>query len=283
MGRRNPRDSLRSSRGLVLIVLLAATPARAEDEREVTVGMAGRIDQIVLPGPELEAKPNEDRKLPIVLRVAATYPHGTAFRYDLVYYGLEPGAFDLKDYLRRKDASSTADLPALPVTIRALLPPGQILPSPLEVKAAPALGGYRTALLVGGILWCGGLAAILFVGRRKKQQQRAAAKRPLTLADRLRPLVEQAMAGTLTPVHRAELERTLLAFWRERLALADVKPAEAFAQLRQHAEAGPLLRCLEEWLHRPEPATAVDVHELLAPYRSSGTLASSATSRAGVV
>jgi len=253
---------------LLLMLMLGAAPLRAEDQREVTVGMAGRIDQIVLPGPELEVKPNEDRKSPIVLRIAATYPHGTAFRYDLVYYGLEPGAFDLKDYLRRKDGSLTADVSKLPVTIRATLPPGQILPHALEVQAAPALGGYRTALLVGGVVWCLGLAALLFVGRRRKMQTAAAPARPLTLADRLRPLVEGAMAGTLNAVDRAELERTLLAFWRERLALADAKPAEAFAQLREHAEAGLLLRCLEDWLHRPAPALAIDVSELLAPYRA---------------
>ena len=25
-----------------------------------------------------------------------SYPHGSAFRYDFVYYGLEPGTYDLK-------------------------------------------------------------------------------------------------------------------------------------------------------------------------------------------
>src|SRR5262249_48303797 len=71
------------------VILLLAAVARAEDKRTTTVGMPARIDQLVLPGPELEAKPVEG-KAPIVLRVVATYPHGTAFRYDLVYYGLDP-------------------------------------------------------------------------------------------------------------------------------------------------------------------------------------------------
>jgi hypothetical protein len=250
---------------ILIPLVLGGGPARAEDQRETTVGMPARIDQLVLPGTELEVKPNEDRRSPMVLRIVSAYPHGTAFRYDLAYYGLDAGTFDLKDYLRRKDASSAADLPALKVTIRATLPPGQILPNPLETRSGPALGGYRLALWLGGGLWCAGLLAILFVGRRRKAAT-AALSRPLTVAERLRPLVEQAMAGTLSAPARAELERTLLAFWRQRLGLADAKPAEAFALLREHAEAGPLVRQLEIWLHRPGTGAAIDVSALLRPY-----------------
>src|SRR5262245_22427723 len=73
---------------------------RAEDRRTSTVGMPARIDQIVLPGTELEVKPLEGRRAPVVLRIVSVAPHGTAFRYDLEYYGLEKGTFDLKNELR---------------------------------------------------------------------------------------------------------------------------------------------------------------------------------------
>ena len=63
--------------------------------------------------PSWRSKPLDDRRAPVVLRIVDVYPHGTAFRYDLEYYGLEPGTFDLRDYLRRKDGSSTADLPPI--------------------------------------------------------------------------------------------------------------------------------------------------------------------------
>jgi hypothetical protein len=248
-------------------VLLLAAPLRAEDRRGSTVGMPARIDQLVLPGTELEARPLDDPKAPIVLRIVATYPHGTAFRYDLVYYGLEPGTFDLKDYLRRKDGSSTKDLPAIPVTIEPLLPPGQILPNELQARGSPWLGGYRLALVVGGVLWGLGLLAILFVRRRKKGEVHAAGVRALTLADRLRPLVERAMAGSLSQTERADLERILLAYWRRRLRLGDERPTEAFARLRGHPEAGPLLQRLEDWLHRPGPNAPVDLTALLRPYK----------------
>jgi hypothetical protein len=122
-------------------------------------------------------------------------------------------------------------------------------------------------LIVGGVSWLLGLLAILWFGRRRKAATAAADAKPLTVADRLRPLVEAAIAGKLTHKQRAELERTLLAFWRRRLGLEKQKPAEAMALLRAHPEAGQLLEQLEIWLHRPGTAEAVNVTALLRPYQ----------------
>lgn len=250
----------------VLIALAASSPARGEDQRSPSVGVAARIDQLVLPGPELEAKPLRDRESPIVLRVAETYPHGSAFRYDLVYYGLDPGKYDLRDYLRRKDGTPAEGLPPIPVEIRAILPPGQVEPNRLVIERSPSLGGYRVLLGIAGFAWIAGLAAILLLGRRRRATV-AASARPLTLADRLRPLVEAARNGTLGPGQHAELERMLIGYWRRRLGLVEAAHARAIAALREHPEAGPLLRKLEDWLHRPGRAEAVDVNALLEPFR----------------
>ncbi len=251
---------------LAAAVLVPGGPLRAEDRRESTVGMPARIDQIVLPGSELKVGPPEDRRAPVVLRIARRFPHGSAFRYDLVYHSLEPGTFDLRDYLRRKDGSSVADLPPLRVTIKPVLPPGQVLPNELEARPSRLLAWYRPALIAGGVLWVVVLVAILLVGRRRRGGA-GTGPQPLTLADRLRPLVEGAMTGSLTQAQRADLERTLLAYWRRRLGLGDRKPADTFAVLRAHPEAGPLLERLEAWLHRPGRAGDVDVGALLSPYR----------------
>ena len=230
--------------------------------------MTGRFENLVLPGTELEAKPLADRKAPVVLRIIAVYPHGTAFRYDLEYFGLEPGSHDLRDSLRRKDGSPAADLPPIPVKVNAVRPPGQVLPNDLKGEPGPRLGGYRLLMIGLGVVWGVGLVAILlsfFFPRRARAT--AAARRPVTLADRLRPLVEGAVAGKLSPGELADLERSLMAYWRKRLRLEKEAPAEAIAVLRGHKDAGPLLNRLEEWLHRPGSSGAVDVGGLLAPYR----------------
>ena len=233
--------------------------------KQVSIGISKRIEQLVLPGPELEAVPL-DSKSPIVLRVAATWPHGTDFfRYDLEYYGLEAGRYDLAQYLKHKDGTPVAGLPEIPVVIEALLPAGQVQPNPLEPGALPGLGGYQTTMIVLGVVWVLGLAAILFLGRRRKQAAREQA-RPRTLAEELRPLVESALAGRLTRSERARLELRLVEYWRRKLSLEERAAQDLLVELRAHPEAGALLRSLEDWLHRPDPPEQVDLARLLAPY-----------------
>jgi hypothetical protein len=233
---------------------------------ETNIGISGRILQLVLPAPELEAVPLDSHS-PIVLRVLATWPHGTDFRYDLEYYGLEAGRYDLAQYLKHKDGTPATNLPGIPVTVAALLPEGQVQPNTLEPTALPHLGGYQKTLIALGIVWVVGLAAILFLGRRRAQAARERA-RPRTLAEELRPLVEDALAGRLSRSDRARLELRLVEYWRRKLALVDRPPQELIVELRAHPQAGALLRSLEDWLHRPDPPAEVDLARLLAPYEN---------------
>jgi hypothetical protein len=247
----------------------ASLPGALAPRPATTVGMPAKIEQLVLPGTELEAKPIEDRRTPVVLRIVNSYAHGSAFRYDIVYYGLEPGEFDLKDSVRRKDGSPITDLPSIPVKIEPVLPPGQIEPHRLALAPSPYLGGYRLLLIAGALVWTAGLVAILLAGRRKRDQAILAAIKPVTLADRLKPLVEKALAGTLNQGQHAELERLLIGYWRKRLKLERCAPAEFMPLLRDHDEAGPLFLRLEDWLHRPAgTAEPVDLSALLEPYQS---------------
>jgi hypothetical protein len=256
-----------------LLVVLAASfavqVARAQaPEYESTVGMPVSIEGVVLPGTELAADELRDRKSPVVLRVARVYPHGTAFRYDFEFTGLEPGTYDLRDHLLRKDKSPRGDLPPIVVKVNPVLPPGQVLPNQLEIESGPRVGGYRTLVIVLVAAWVVGLVLLIasfFFPRRKHAE--TASDRPVSLAERLRPLVEGAVAGKLSRPELASLERALLAFWRKRLRLESAEPAAAMEAMRKHSNAGPLLAQLETWLHRPGPPAAVDVPALLAPYR----------------
>src|SRR5258707_14791126 len=90
---------------LLLTLLPSGFPQSADDRPATLVGMRGHMDGVVLPGPELEVRPLEDSQAPFVLRITAVYAHGTAFRYDFVYYALEPRTYDLTQYLRPKDGS----------------------------------------------------------------------------------------------------------------------------------------------------------------------------------
>ncbi len=237
---------------------------------ETTVGMRGRIEELPLPGSPLRAVDVEDpQKADAIVRVIEVLPHGTAFRYTLEVTPLVAGRLDLRDHLEREDGTTTDDLPELLVEVRAVLPFTQVEPNALELTDPDRVGGYRAWQIAAAVFWVAGLLAILFVGRRRRQARDDGKRQTvLTLADRLRPLVEAARTETLDPGGRAELERLILAHWRQRRNLEGVKAAEAIATLRRDPEAGALLFKLEEWLHSPVTTDSVDVASLLEPYRN---------------
>ncbi len=220
-----------------------------------------------LPGTLLVPKPVVP-KMPILLRIADSRPHGTLIAYDFRYIGLEPGRHDLRNYLVRSDGSPTNDLPSLPVVIASVLPPGHdglLIPTP--PSAGRRLGGYRVALVTVAILWV--LLLIPFL-KRTHAVGSAPANPPTStpaLADQLRPLIERAATGRLDTGGKARLEMLVLGHWREQLHLEHLSPAQSLTQLRGHPEGGVILRLLEDWLHRRPSQQAVDLEPLLAPYR----------------
>ena len=180
-------------------------------------------------------------------------------------YGLEPGRYDLRDYLRRKDGSPAKDLPAIPVAIEPVLPPGP---------------GRAASAGPGSFAVPGRLSAHR-PDRGNRLERRPARDRCSSVADGV-PRPRRSRAGRrrwpiasgrwstprwpaqLSSGQQAELERLLIGYWRRRLNLEQAAPARFMAVLRDHEEAGPLLRQLEDWLHRPAgTAGPVDVAALL--------------------
>ena len=248
--------------------LLAAAPARGQkrDERTAVVGMRAVVEQVVLPGTELAPAPTT-LKAPLALRVLRTWPHGEMLRYDFEWTALEPGRYDLAKALVRKDGSALLGLPEVWVEATSVLPKDAREVSEPEPVAPQRLDGYARLQWTLGALWGVGLLAILFVGRPRRAAAVAAAAPP-PLADRLRPLCEAVARGDASSGAKAELERLLVAFWRERLGLGGQKADAAIAAVKAHAEAGALLRAVELWLHAPAPQAPADLPALLAPYRA---------------
>lgn len=269
----------RTRRVALLAMLLAIAPLAAaqegpsaaaeQNECDTTVGRAALIEGLVLPAPQLEVKPPADPEEPFVLRIVEAAPHGSYFRYDLEYYALEPGEYNVLDYLQGVDGSSTAELPPHRVSVGEYLPRGQhVTPHPPDAGEVPFLGGYRMWMAIAAVVWFVVAVAIVLVGRKKDPAAKVQTTTPRTLADRLRPAIEAAMAGRLDERELAELERVMVAFWRERLGLEEMPAAEAIRQMKAHPQGGELLRQLERWLHQPGQREQVDVATLLAPYRN---------------
>lgn len=255
---------------MTCLIVSSISVASDSDPFKASVGMSQTIEEVILPGSELEVIPIQDQQ-PFVLRITEAFAHGTAFRYHFVYYGLEPGEYDLTNYLQRKDGTELGEMPALKVNVAGVLPPGQVRPHELPAPEVPRIGGYQLLLGIAAVVWVIGLALLLRSSRRSVSEETAHAAQPKTLADQLQPLVEAAADGSLEDSQRAELERLLLAYWRRKLDVRELSPADAIAALKANPEAGPLLRQLEEWLHHPNPTTTVDIAQLLKPYANVTT------------
>lgn len=248
---------------------LAKAPAQKTNAPPgaIPVGMEGSRMK-VLPGDKLEAAPVGD-KSKIILRIHDVFPHGTDKRYDLRYFGFVPGEYDLAKFLRHADGTAPTNLPPIPVRIRGILPEdhdGKLIE---DKSGGVSLPGSYTAWLIGlGVVWFIAAWPLFLLGRKRKTPLGQAQDEGPDLAERLRPLVEQAANGTLDIDGRARLERMIFSHWRERLGLpGDGDLAELHQQLKKHDEAGPLLRGLEDWLHRPPGTATVDIAALLEPYR----------------
>ena len=254
---------------LVIALLLAVTAAAAPSP----LGRVQVVKDQFLPGPELQTRPGDGRE-PVVLRITAVYPQGTAgFRYDLSWSGLEPGKYDLTKFLVPAAGAAPVPLPAVMVEAAGVLPagpPGE-LPDP-GAPELPSIGGYRFWLPVGITLWVvAGGTFFYLIRRRGSSATLTAAPAGLTLAQRLEPMLQRALAGPLETSEKAELERLVIAFGRERLGLTDAATPAVWQSLREDAATGAWLRTLEDWLHRrsPVPPTREELTDLLGRITST--------------
>lgn len=238
-----------------------------ENNLKVSVGMSGFAKQVVLPGSELTTKEVDPRRTPIALRIDKVFPHGDVYRYDLTFFGLEPGKHDLTDYLIRKDGSSTEELPSINVVVNSILPSGQFAPSEPPKGFVAKIGGYYLVIILAAVVWIGGLMAILFWGRGKKQQADSTDDSgSVSEVDQIRTLIDAAITdGEFSAEQKADLDMRVLNFWRTRRSITDLSVADAMTQLKTDEQAGPLLNGLERWLYSREAPSQSEITDLLKP------------------
>jgi len=252
-------------RFLAIIVLLVSAAFAAEDPHALGVEEGSRI---LLERGDYIPRPLDDRT-PLIVRLGDVKQVGGHFEYRFHFIGFEPGEYRLADYLMHPDGSPANELGDRTFRVHTILPvdhDGSL--TPYVPGVVPWFGGYRMVLIALGIVWVLGWIALAWFGRRRRKEEIVAATPPPPgFAERLRPYVEAAANGTLDPRGKAELERLLTAYWRDRLHVPEQRMADELTQLRKHAEAGELIRSLERWLHRPGGVSPEEIELLLAPYR----------------
>ena len=246
----------------------ASVSAKIEgDSRvEVSVGMSGFVKQVVFSGSELTVREVDPRRSPVAVRIDDVYPHGDDFRYDLTFFGLEPGTHNLTEYLALKDGGSVEDLAPIMITVKSILPTDQFAPSEPKLGLMARVGGYYTMMILAIVLWVAGLLAILFWGRRRKEVKVGDARAGVSEVDQIRLLVDQAMdSGELSSEQKADLDMRVLTFWRTRRDLSGLAVADSLVKLKQDEQAGPLLKGLEKWFYSRSAPTRDEIVTLLNP------------------
>jgi hypothetical protein len=258
---------------LAVIVLSLAGPMGAVAATRAvsgpqSIGIEGQAI-IALPSADYQVKPLDDRT-ELILRIERIERSGGQNRYHFHYIGLEPGAYRIADYLIRPDGSRPEELGNERLEVRALLPEehdGKL--TSFVARPFPFIGGYRGALMALAIVWVAGLVGFRIVGRKKVVATTPEVIPSPTFAERLRPLVEAAASRQLTVEEKASLERLLMGYWRDKLALDEARMADMLLRLKAHGEAGAILRAIERWLHQARGGTAMaEINSLLEPYRT---------------
>lgn len=252
---------------LSVFAILGAMPAEpmAEATRGITGHVTIEVDQGMLRG-----RPDLNLDSPLLVRIAAVRvrPEGGSI-FDLEFLGTEPGEFDLREVLVFSDGASANQLAPIPIRIVSHLEDNAASDLAMTVPPASTLrGGYVTLLIVIGVAWI--LIPIIVIIRKllRPLPVPILEQREPSLAEQLAPLVEAAADRSLTIPEQARLELLLYWYWQAQLQLDDARP-EAVARLRQHKDAGQLLRTVESWLHDPDSSTPTrdDIKKLLQPYR----------------
>ena len=268
---------LRLLTGLLLTAFVFVLPGhvalQAQDPlSQSSVGIEGHF-HFKWSGEALEVAPIPEDS-PVLVRIAAVTmdtQNNNQANYDIRWLALLPGDHDLSVFFRHGE-NRPADLPAMMVNADSLLGSdheGNL--ANLPGTLSPVIDFPAWVLWAVAGFWLVLPLIILIVLRwMRPPPPPPVVEVVLTIADKLRPYVDQALAGDLNSEGKAALERLLLAFWRDDLNLGSFRHAEALQAMRRHEVAGELIVAIEHWLHSGKETNAdtEEVEKLLQPYKS---------------
>ena len=284
----------RSTRMMIAVVItsMLAAVVCAQDALDsggvrtvVKRGLTGEI-MFTYEGPALQADPHQDLSAPMLLRLERSERDPTI--YTARFIGSIKGDYDLRSLIVHVDGSAADDVRPIMVHVVSELPAGMEtdLFDAADLDVQLDRGYVRTAIMIG-LVWL--LIPVIVIVRRlmrrKTVVEAAVGPAPPTLAEQLRPLVEALANRQLSVREEGRLELLLYHYWQERLQPRPADMAECIRQIREHPEAGELLRMVEGWLHRPEGHAHKPerLDDLLEPYRTAPAIAEHELSAHGSV
>ncbi len=238
-----------------LAVLLLATWVAARADQDITAAR-GLESSITVPANmgTLRARPVQAPSSALLVRVSHD-PNGSPQR--ILFIGLVPGRYDLRDYVERADGRPAEHLPSMPVRVVSLLDPGNAGALQSTKLPDPHLRtGYALAMTFLGVAW---LAVPLIVAARRYWPRRLndavqpPEERPCRPLDEARLLLKKGCHAALDTDELARLELQFLRVLAQhpdvRQALPPEDRAGQIRALRVHPRTRDVLLALESWLH----------------------------------
>jgi hypothetical protein len=260
--------------GFSLFLTLRKPPVReaAWDPYGVPSVGAEALCFLTLERGDIKASPPTDNA-PLVARIQSIQPvDSEKFLYQVSYFGLEKGTFNLTDYLCTPDGRRLRQ-PILPVHVSSHVPDSaDYVIQNLRLSDHPKPPPYTALLSLSAFVWVAA-GLWMFLPRRKKPAPPPPtipieeAVKARTLEDLLRPLVEKAANKSITAEEKARMEQILFQYWGALLRLDHLNSVEQLRRILDHEEAGALLRTVEQWLYQPDSEIPPEeINKILKPY-----------------
>ena len=257
-------------RKLIYILCLALLlPVTAQDKGNV--GMVKRV-QVEFPG-ELLAAAKVDEKAAAMVRIISYEKTRNGFSYDLEFIGLEPGKYNLLDYMRTASRLDPVKLDPYPVEVGTNLNEdfnGELVDFQKDMKALKPW--YKKTSYIVFIVWVLLLPVIIFAGRKKKKVEEVEEVKEKTLNEKICELLV-SLEGNSTKELWQKIEGLILKHWYEKKSLQGLPMHEAIMKLKADSEAGPFIVKLEKGLHSKEFKNEQEVADLIRKISKEGAAA----------
>lgn len=261
---RKPRIVLICAAALLLLAAVLWFILRDNDPG-VPLGVEHAVT-IAYTGPELVVKPYRFG-VPVNVRIANVIENDGVRTYDVRYILNTGGEFNVIDYLRTTDGSSTDQLP--PFMVKGIESLSQQMDQRIERIEASGIEIWHYYYEAMGLiiaLWIGWLLLLIFWKREKATTVVDMVQEPSFL-ELMEAFIDQIERKTIDNTNKAKMEMLLIQQCREHLGLSDLEMHEAMRRFGKDEKISQAFTKLQQWLHDPNYSISADeMVNILRPF-----------------
>jgi hypothetical protein len=232
-----------------LFILLLLLISLAAQEKSGDVGLTKKLN-VTFPGEKLMAAKVDDKSRAMV-RILTAQKSGDGYKYEMEFIGLEPGEYNLIDYLRTEnDEPLTFKKHQIEVgTSLAVGFDGELLD--YQKTSRNLIPWYKKINYAVMAIWALLLPVIILYGRKKKKADEIVVEEEKSINEKIRGLLS-SMGNSSSKELWQKVESLIFQHWCEKKNLQGMPMHEAIIKLKEDDEAGPFILKLEKGIHSQE-------------------------------